>query len=59
MLVVLLVVVLLLCFCHCFCLLCCRVANTAIAATVGTLPLPPLPLVGVEVDVISLFGPSD
>ncbi len=57
--VVLLVVVLLLCCCCCLCLLCCCVANTANAATVGTPPPPPLLLVGVEVDVISLFGPSN
>jgi hypothetical protein len=42
LLVVVLVVVLLSCCCRCLHLLCCHVANTAAAATVGTLP--PLPL---------------
>jgi hypothetical protein len=50
MLVVVLVVMLLLCCCHCLCLLCCRIANIVAAATVGTPPLPPQPLVGAEDD---------
>jgi hypothetical protein len=50
LLVVMLVVVLLSCCCCCLHLLCCRVANTAAATTVSTPPLPPLPLVSVEVD---------
>jgi hypothetical protein len=44
MLVVMLVVVLLSRCCHCLRLLCCRVANTVAATTVGMPPpLPPLP----------------
>jgi hypothetical protein len=50
LLVVMLVVVLLSCFCHCLCLLCCRIANTVTAATVGTPPPPPPPMAGMEVD---------
>jgi hypothetical protein len=50
LLVVVLVVVLLLCCCRCLHLLCCRVANTAAVATVGTPPPLPLPSVGEEDD---------
>jgi hypothetical protein len=50
LLVVVLVVVLLSCCCCCLHLLCCRVANIATTATVGTTPpMPPLS-VGMEVD---------
>jgi hypothetical protein len=48
--VVVLVVVLLSWCCHCLCLLCCRVANTAATATIGTPLPPPLPLGGKEDD---------
>jgi hypothetical protein len=54
----LLVVVMLSCCCCCLCLLCCRVANTAATAIVGTPPLPPLPLVGVEVDTCYMNSDS-
>jgi hypothetical protein len=49
-LVVVLVVVLLSCCCHCLRLLCCRIANITVAATVSMPPLPPPPLVGKEDD---------
>jgi hypothetical protein len=50
LLVVVLVIVLLPCCCHCLHLLCCRIANTANAATIGMPPPPSPPSVGVEVD---------
>jgi hypothetical protein len=50
LLVVVLVVVLLSYCCHCLHLLCCHVANTAAATTLGTPLPPPLLSAGVEVD---------
>jgi hypothetical protein len=38
------------CCCHCLHLLCCRVANTVAADTVGMPPPPPPPLIGEEDD---------
>jgi hypothetical protein len=60
-LVVSLVVVLLSCCCRCLRLLCCRIANTAPATTIGTPllppPLPPL-LVGKEDDACYMNADS-